>query len=365
MVPSEALKILKQEGLRPPRTLTLAITGACNLACFHCWVDAGGEAAAGHVPERILRRLIGEFADLGGTGVCITGGEPLCHPAWLRLLQFCRSSGLCAVSIQTNACLVSDEVVAGLRDLGLPRLSIQVSLDGATAQTHDLVRGEGAYAMALAGLRRLAEGGLADRITIFFTEMRHNLTEIPALLALAEGLGIGSVVTGSLVLCGRAGKEPIVEPPSLDQYEDLARSFASDPRFRALYERLGTIAPLEWLRESMPRTECCTFVENPYLTAGGTLYPCIMCHAGDFAVTGVLGKELAAALAEGARLWNVLLRMSRCRAETNPACRSCPGGFVCAGGCMGRAWGSSGDLQAVDDRCEVRRAMYRRNESLR
>ena len=28
---------------------------------------------------------------------------------------------------------------------------------------------------------------------------------------------------------------------------------------------------------------------------------------------------------------------------------------ACAGGCMGRAWGSRGDLQAADDRCAVRR----------
>jgi radical SAM protein with 4Fe4S-binding SPASM domain len=201
-------------------------------------------------------------------------------------------------------------------------------------------------------------------VTIFFTEMRHNLVEIPALLQLANDLGIGSVVTGSLVLCGRAAEEAIVAPPELDQYQQLLQRFEADPGFRELYEKIGNVAVLEWRQESAPRTECCTFVENPYLTPDGNLYPCVLCHVDAFAVAGVFGKNLAAAFAEGATLWSSLLQTSHCRAEANPACQECPGRLVCAGGCMGRAWGSHGDLLAADDRCELRRSVYRQNKFL-
>ena len=365
MVTSEALKILCQAGLRPPKILTIAITGACNLACRHCWVTAGEASSAVHVPERTLRRLIEEFLVLDGEGVRLTGGEPLCHPCWLKLLQFGRSIGLCDVSIQTNGMLFTDDSISALRKLDFPRLSIQVSLDGATAASHDLVRGEGTFNRVQAGLQQLVVGGLAHQVTIFFTEMSHNLEEIPALLKLADNLGIGSVVTGSLVLCGRAAQESLVAPPDRDQYQRLLHRYDSDPEFQALYEKIGNVAALEWRRESALRTECCTFVENPYLTPDGRLYPCVLCHADDFSVSGVFGKNLAAAFAEGAPLWSSLLQTSRCRAESIQDCQECPGRLVCAGGCMGRAWGSHRNFLAADDRCELRRAIYKQNNSLK
>lgn len=359
MVPSEAVKILRREGVRPPITLTLAITGACNLSCRHCWVGAGVSSSAPHVPDRTLRRLLAEFAALGGEGVRFTGGEPLCHPDWQGLMQFARELGFRRVSLQTNGMLLRDEDVAALRGLDFHGLSIEISLDGATASSHDLVRGEGAFTGALAGIRRLAAGGLGRRIALFFTEMRHNLEEIPAVLALAEELGVGSVATGALVMCGRAAEGSALAPAGTEQYHRLLDRFEKEPRFRELYRKLGKVAALEWLTESSPRQECCTFVENPYLTPAGTLYPCVLCHAEGFAVSGVFEKGLAEAFAAGAPLWAALLRMSRSRAGL-AQCHDCPGRLACAGGCMGRAWGSCGDLLAADDRCDLRRTIYRR-----
>jgi radical SAM protein with 4Fe4S-binding SPASM domain len=362
MMSSGTLKILKRMGLRPPKTLTLAITGACNLACSHCWVEAGAADSAEHVPEKTLRRLIEEFVELGGVGIRLTGGEPLCHPGWLGLLRFACAQGLSEVSLQTNGMLFSEEEVAALRELDFPGLAIQISLDGATASTHDLVRGEGAFQGVLDGLRQLIRGGLAPRLTLFFTEMRHNLEELPAVLELAADLGIGSVVTGTLVLGGRATEGSLVSAPTPDQYLSLLDRFDAEPRFRELYEKIGKVAALEWRVAETPRAECCTFVENPYLTPTGRLYPCVLCHTDAFAVSGVFEKKLADVFAEGAPLWSTLLDISRIRADALPECRDCPGRQVCAGGCMGRAWGSCGDLRAADDRCDLRRTIYRRQQ---
>ena len=365
MIPFEAITILRRKGLHPPKTLTLAITGTCNLTCAHCWVEAGKPSSAPHVPEKTLRRLVEEFAALDGEGIRLTGGEPLCHPGWLKLMQYARAIGLQGISLQTNGMLFTDDHVAALRELDFPGLSIQISLDGAAASTHDLVRGDGSFRRVMEGIRRLAREGLAGRITIFFAEMRHNLDEIPALLKLADDLGVGAVVTGSLVLCGRAAKESLVAPPELEQYLRLLNRFDADPEFRRLYEKIGTVAVLEWRGESAPRMDCCTFVENPYLTPEGRLYPCLLCHTDQFSVSGVFGKNLAAAFAEGAPLWSSLMEISHSRAESIPECQQCAGKHICAGGCMGRAWGSCGDLRAADDRCKLRRTIYRQNRSLK
>lgn len=358
MTPSKALQQLDSVGLRHPKTLTIAITGACNLACHHCWVEAGAPASSGHLPVRDLRRIIKEFAAMGGEGLRITGGEPLCHPFWLDLVQFSRSKGFRTLALQTNGMLLTDDDVTALRDLDFPGLSIQISLDGATAATHDLVRGVGAFAGTLEGIRKLIREGLACRISLFMTEMRHNLEEIPALLEFADSMGIGSVSSGTLVIAGRAADGSAVAPPDTLQYLRLLERYDTAQRFRELYKKIGTVAALEWRSEIAVRQERCSFIENPYITPSGKIYPCLLCHTDEFSVDGAYEKGLAAALAEGAPLWSSLLDISRSRAESMPECHGCPGRASCAGGCMGRAWGSCGNLYAADDRCGARRAIY-------
>lgn len=361
--PDTTWRLLRQAGLKPPDMLTIAITGACNLQCRHCWVDGGTAASAKHVPEALLRRIMQEFAAMGGRGLRLTGGEPLCHPECLNLLRFARSLSLTRLSLQTNANLIQQELADALYALDFPGLNIQVSLDGASAATHDLVRGQGAYSGALTGLKSLVRAGLAPRLSLFFTEMRHNLEELPELLALAESLGISSVASGALVRCGRAADDGLVVPATLPQYLHLLDRFESDQRFQNLYRKFGKIAALEWYTANTLAASECTFVENPYLSADGTLYPCLLCHADSYAVEGVFTKALDAVFAEGAPLWASLLRISHNRAATISQCRTCTDQTLCGAGCPGRTWGSCGDFIAPEDRCALRRAIYKRRKS--
>lgn len=365
MTPSEFSETLALAGLRAPGVLTVAITGACNLRCGHCWVRAGEAASHSHVPLDTLCRVVEEFAAIGGNGIRITGGEPLCHPHWLEMVQQACSLGFKTVAIQTNAMLLRDAHVDALRELDFPGLSIQVSLDGATAATHDRVRGRGAFDSALRGIAALVQGGLAGRVSIFFTEMRHNLADIPDLLDLVDRFGIGSVSSGAMVHCGRASETDLVVPPGVEQYLSLLERYDRDSHFRELYLKIGMVAALEWRNGGSIRQDCCTFIENPYLTASGRLYPCLLCHTDEFSVVDVFVKGLAAALSEGTPLWSSLLRISRSRSDEIPECRDCPVKPTCAGGCMGRAWGSCGVLLAADDRCVVRRVVCQYKSSPR
>jgi len=164
-------------------------------------------------------------------------------------------------------------------------------------------------------------------------------------------------------MCGRAQEATELLPPGIGQYLALLERFDRDPRFRELYRKIGNVAALEWYSGDTVRHDGCSFVENPYLSPVGRLYPCLMCHADEFSVCGVFEKGLAAALNEGIPLWSDLLHISRCRVDEIPGCRDCPGSLRCAGGCMGRAWGSCRDLTSADDRCAARRAIYNLKET--
>lgn len=355
---SEILLKLNNAGLRSPKILTLAITDECNLECRHCWVNAGNTSFSRHVPSDKLRRVIEEFAAIGGEGVRITGGEPLCHPDFLGILKLLRYLKFKSIILQTNAMLLRDEHLTALNELNLNGFTIQVSLDGATALTHDQVRGEGAYIGALQGITKLLQAGLGRNISIFFTEMKHNIGEIPDMLELANSRGIGSFISGSLVMCGRASKTSLLSPPDAGQYLSLLGRYDSDAGFREVYDRIGTVAALEWWKGDADRHEHCTFIENPYLTPSGRFYPCLFCHSDEYSVTEVFEKNFINSLNEGIPLWSTLLSISKSRTLIITECHCCPGKHRCAGGCMGRAWGSFGDLLSADDRCVARRTVY-------
>lgn len=343
---------LSYTNLAPPEVLTFAITLNCNLHCDHCWVNASPENTCQNVSTSTIKQIIDEFSELGGTAIRLTGGEPLLHPDWLALLEWADKSGL-QVLLQSNGILFNDNNVQALKNLDLNDLNIQVSLDGATPQTHDFLRGEGAFKGAMAGIEALLRHGFGPDVSLFFTEMSHNLHELPELMLMAERLGIGSVSSGTLVMCGRAKEEAGIVPPEPEQYLPLLQRFDEDPAFRKAYEQLGSVAALEWCGTSSDKG-CCNFIETPYLTSTGVMYPCLMCHADEYSVSGVFEKGLPVALNEGAPLWSELQEISTRRASAISKCQNCPLLKSCAGGCMGRAYGSFGDFLAAEDRCQQR-----------
>ena len=133
-------------GLLPPESLTMMITGACNLHCPHCLLECGQGDETLSVPSDRLKRIITEFIGLGGKNLCLTGGEPLMHPDWLEILRFsCEQPDLHEVCMQTNASLIHEDTVRDLLSLPPDKFLLQVSLDGATPGTNDRIRGKGRF----------------------------------------------------------------------------------------------------------------------------------------------------------------------------------------------------------------------------
>lgn len=356
-----ALQLIKndyhQEGLSFPETLTIAISAACNLECAHCWFEAGPSRSESQIPPTSFFHVLDDFIQMGGSGLRLTGGEPLLHPQWLDFLTYAAERNLSRIILQTNGLLFDDSSISALTLPGFDRLHIQLSLDGACAQTHDLIRGRNSYHRTIEVLKKLVTHGFAPRLAIFFTEMQHNLRELPAVVALAAELGIPSVSSGTLVQRGRAGKADFVRPPAPEQYIRLLEHWQQDEIFRRNYQAIGCIAAVEWCRSEGSVAQGCSFIKTPYLTAEGILYPCLMCHADSYAVEDVFSKGLEAALREGLPLWSDLQQLSQARVTSLPECQLCVLRHTCGGGCMGRAWGSFNNFLVVEDRCRQRQAI--------
>ena len=79
---------------------------------------------------------------------------------------------------------------------------IQISVDGASAETHARVRPGSSFAAAVGAIRRLVARGLKPQFV--FVPTRFNLGEIEQAFDLAGELGCEAFVTGPLMRLGRA-----------------------------------------------------------------------------------------------------------------------------------------------------------------
>jgi radical SAM protein with 4Fe4S-binding SPASM domain len=353
-------KKLLAAGLRPPKTVTLVITNGCNLKCNHCWPEACSVESAQPVPESIIRRLINELNQLNVEAICLTGGEPFTHPDWQKIITKAIGPTMFKrVVLQTNGTLLDTGKVQILKNLAAENLEFHVSLDGVNHFSHDMVRSEGSFESAIRGLKNLAAAGLGKKTQVLFTEMRHNISELPKLLKLIDELGLAGCVSGTLVSQGRARDANGITLPMPSQYEELLKLYQENRQFRDRYERLGNFPALEWFKgKSYPTDKRCACIETPYIDVRGRIFPCHMMPAPQFAVDGAHQRPLITVLTEALPVWTKLPKINLDRRKALPLCKACPGRQHCAGGCLGRAYAAFGDLLTVEDRCGLRKAVY-------
>lgn len=353
-------KALEEKGLLRPKRLTISITSNCNLRCEHCWVECEGVVGQGiYAPTDGIKRLIREFVEIGGEELCLTGGEPLTHPDFLKILSFGQGTNLQSIHVQTNATLLTEKVCKSMASGNAQKLNFQVSLDGGSATTHDLVRGQGSFKQAISGIMLLVAHGFGDRTVIGFTEMRHNMHEVPELLRLAEETGVASVVGWSLVQHGKAQYTESVAPPLPEQYLHLLELYHADPEFKSRYELYGRFAAIEWFKgRDLPSNHGCRFIEKPYVSASGTFYPCVLLQEDSYAAFDLFNRSLFEAINGKIEDWAELHAKTIRRSKEMACFSGCPGAQHCAGGCFARATIDGDSQMCVEDRCQLRRAVY-------
>ncbi len=75
----------------------------------------------------------------------IGGGEPFVREDFMDLLDYAHEKGI-VTCVSTNGTMINDEIA---RRLDHKLVYIQVSLDGASPESNDAIRGEGSFRKAL------------------------------------------------------------------------------------------------------------------------------------------------------------------------------------------------------------------------
>ncbi|MCX2711167.1 mycofactocin radical SAM maturase [Mycolicibacterium sp. J2] len=171
-------------GLDAPICLTWELTYACNLSCVHC-LSSSGRRDPRELSTRQCKDIIDELERMQVFYVNIGGGEPTVRSDFWELVDYATEHHV-GVKFSTNGVRITPAVAAKLA--ASDYVDVQISLDGATAEINDAVRGPGSFDMAVRALTNLQAAGFKDaKISVVVT--RHNVEQLDEFKALADRFG--------------------------------------------------------------------------------------------------------------------------------------------------------------------------------
>lgn len=325
-------------GLDAPICLTWELTYACNLSCIHC-LSSSGRRDPRELTTAQCEAVIDELQRMQVFYVNIGGGEPTVRPDFWHLLDYAVAHQV-GVKFSTNGVRINRERARQLA--GNDYVDVQISLDGATAEVNDRVRGAGSFDMAINALRNLsAEDFKNAKISVVVT--RENVSQLDEFKALADEHGATLRLT-RLRPSGRGA----------DVWDDLHPTAEQQ---RVLYDWLlkagenvltgDSFFHLAGFGESLPGLNLC----------GAGRVVCLIDPIGDvyacpFAIhdTFLAGNVLSAGGFD--HVWKSSPLFTELRSpQSAGACASCGFFDACRGGCMAAKFFTGLPLDGPDPEC--------------
>ena len=194
------------------------VTRSCQLACHHCRASATLQALPGELSHAEGRRLIEQVAEFGRPFpiLVLTGGDCLLRPDVFELAAYARELGLPVAMSPSVTPMLTFEAIRRMVDVGVSAVSL--SLDGATAATHDGVRGiPGHFDRTIPAIRALVDAGL--KVQINTTVMARNVEELADVAAILRDTGADIWEVFFLVHVGRGESTDAISP---QHHEEVA-----------------------------------------------------------------------------------------------------------------------------------------------
>jgi radical SAM protein with 4Fe4S-binding SPASM domain len=188
-----------------PAQLQLLLTERCNLKCRHCAVPEEDSPADGELDMDSWRAFLRHCIAGGLRSLVISGGEALLRAGAVELADYAHQLGADRTTLVTNGLLFRGDIPGQIAaaQARRPSFGVHVSIDGASAPTHDWMRGPGTFHRTLRAIERLRRAG--GRLTGLHTVLHSgNEHELNACAELADRLEVEVWTVFPVASLGRA-----------------------------------------------------------------------------------------------------------------------------------------------------------------
>ena len=322
-----------ETGLCAPVNVTWEVTYKCNLTCIHCLSDSGMKRK-GELTTKECLRVIDTLCAMKVFQLNIGGGEPFMRPDFLYLMAYAHEKGI-VTCISTNGTLIDRQIA---KQLDHPLVYIQVSLDGATPETNDPIRGKGSFDKVLLALDCLKERDIEVSINTVLTKL--SIFNLDKMVDLANAFGAKFRVS-RFRPSGR-GKDSWAQ---LNVSKDEMLEFSG-----WLNNHLGVSTGDSFFsvtseeRRSLGLNMCGACKLTCCISPTGGLYPCAFLQEDDFRA-GTLGKDSFSELWKNSPVFNSFRQLEI------KSCESCHRFDLCHGGCPAIAYHTQRKLGIPDPGC--------------
>ncbi|MGF1572262.1 MAG: PqqD family peptide modification chaperone [Sumerlaeia bacterium] len=338
-----------------PESLTIYVTGQCNLRCKHCAI-VEGKMPVDRITTADMLRIISAYAEHVPDGtITFLGGEPFMHADILPLLEHA-----CAlvrgVVISTNGTFITNEIAA--RVSKLQNLSLQVSLDGANQEIHDFIRGKNSYESTWKAIK-LFSSLMGERLVVATTLTKASVKQVQELIAQCDEHKISTLrfinlnkLKSALVHWEQISPDPEVLKTTLRYLIFEA------PQRPNGYTRIFAGIPGFVPNRNETQDHWCPLGKMMLVTAQGEAYNCPIMETPDTEVTAsFLGPSTPAftGIEKNQRSRNWM----KSRQHEVSECQACAWRSYCGGGCTAFMALRSGDVRQNDEFCTFRRNLYR------
>jgi len=326
-----------QRALAAPLVTSIELTRACNLRCAHCYVDLSAKRSPLELRVDEVEEIFAALQGLGSPVVVLAGGEPLLRDDLGDLLaalpRYAIDAFLC-----TNATLIDEGAARSLAASAVRGFSI--SLDGPDATTHEVLRGRGSFARALAGIDHLVRAG-AREVKLRVTVTANNASRLSAFGEVARELGVSSVAFKPFRQLGAASEQTALGLSYREYTEATARLRDAWPADGCAFEVDDGVPERYAVFTGLPTWACVGGTTSLTITADARV---IACGAVDAPDAWSLREH---SLAECWRAAPSLVAWRHLAPEA--FCHACAERLACGGGCRARAAAIHGSLGEPDD----------------
>jgi radical SAM protein with 4Fe4S-binding SPASM domain len=155
-----------------PIKVSIILTDKCNLNCIYCYGDYSIKKNK-FFPYEKIEPIFQDLKKNGAKAIELTGGEPLLHPDFLKICNL-GIKYFNEITILSNGVLFSDEIIDFI-NMNLNIVSIQISIDGCTEETNNLIRKKAnSWAKTLKSIERLSKIGAKLKVVYMLTYENKN-----------------------------------------------------------------------------------------------------------------------------------------------------------------------------------------------